>query len=346
MIMFNCDYAEGAHPRILERLSETNFDQTLTYGLDVHSDRARSYIRAACGLGDEAPVHFFTGGTQANLTVIDAMLLPYQGVVSTETGHINVHETGAVEATGRKILTLPPVDGKIPAASLREYCEAHYADHDRDQTVQPGMVYISHPTECGTLYTLAELEALRAVCDEFGLILYLDGARLGYGLAVPGSVTLRDIARLCDVFYIGGTKLGAMFGEAVVIARPELGKCFRYSLKRRGAMLAKGRMLGIQFEVLFEDGLYFEIAQHAVALADELRLGCRDAGLELLYDTAANQLFPIMPDAVIAKLQEKYRFFAWERVDSERSAARLCTSWCTPEENVAAFLGDLRAALK
>ena len=244
MIMFNCDYAEGAHPRILERLSETNFDQTLTYGLDVHSDRARSYIRAACGLGDEAPVHFFTGGTQANLTVIDAMLLPYQGVVSTETGHINVHETGAVEATGRKILTLPPVDGKIPAASLREYCEAHYADHDRDQTVQPGMVYISHPTECGTLYTLAELEALRAVCDEFGLILYLDGARLGYGLAVPGSVTLRDIARLCDVFYIGGTKLGAMFGEAVVIARPELGKCFRYSLKRRGAMLAKGRMLG------------------------------------------------------------------------------------------------------
>ena len=343
MIMFNCDYAEGAHPRILERLSETNFEQSGVYGLDEHSDRARDHIRRACKLGGEAGVHFLAGGTQANMTVIDALLRPYQGVVSASTGHINVHETGAVEATGRKVLPIPSADGKVAAAALEAYCANHYADRDREHTVQPGMLYISHPTENGTCYTLAELEALRAVCDKYSVIMFLDGARLGYGLAVEGAPGLADIARLCDVFYIGGTKVGAMFGEAVVITRPELNECFRYDIKRRGAMLAKGRMLGIQFEVLFEDGLYFEISRRAVALADRLRSGCAESGLRFLYDAPANQLFPIMPDALIKKLQEKYQFFAWERVSDTESAVRLCTSWCTPDENVDAFLSDLRA---
>lgn len=346
MLRFNCDYAEGAHPLILERLLTTNSEQSETYGLDTHSESARSHIRKLCE-APQADVHFISGGTQANLTVISFLLRPYQGVVAASTGHVNVHETGAIEATGHRVLPIDSTDGKISAEGLRKLCEAHYNDRDAEHTVQPGMVYISHPTENGTSYALKELREIRSVCDEFSLPLFLDGARLGYGLTAEGAdITLRDIAALCDIFYIGGTKVGAMFGEAVVIANTAIQKDFRYHMKARGAMLAKGRMLGIQFEVLFENGLYFEISKHATDLAARLKKGCADCGLGFLYETSANQLFPIMPNSVIKTLQEKYIFFPWEAVDAEKSAVRLCTSWCTKSENVDAFIADLQAALK
>lgn len=345
MIRFNCDYAEGAHPKILERLISTNDEQSGTYGLDSHSDKAREYIKRECHRPD-ADVHFLMGGTQANLTVIDSVLRPYQGVVSAQTGHINVHETGAVEATGHKVLPITSNDGKITAEALRELCCAHYADRDYEHTVQPGMVYISHPTENGTTYTKAELTALRAVCDDYAIPLFLDGARLGYALAATDNdLSLADIAELCHVFYIGGTKVGAIFGEAVVICDAAISRDFRYCMKMRGAMLAKGRMLGIQFEVLFENGLYFEISRHAIRLAEKLKGAISDCGCEFLYDTSTNQLFPILPNNAIKSLQEKYVFFPWESVGDDLSAVRLCTSWCTMEANVDSFIADLRNAL-
>ena len=259
MIRFDCDYVEGAHEMILRRMLETNMQQTAGYGEDEICESARQKIRATCD-APEAAVHFLVGGTQANATVIASILRPHQGVLCAATGHINVHETGAVEALGHKVLPLPHTEGKITAEQVRQAVEAHYADAAFEHIVQPGMVYISHPTEYGTLYSLAELTALSEVCRACRLPLFLDGARLGYGLAA-GDVTLPDLARLCDVFYIGGTKCGALLGEAVVICDPALQKDFRYHIKQRGGMLAKGRLLGIQFDVLFTDGLYQRITE-------------------------------------------------------------------------------------
>ena len=342
MIRFECDYAEGMHQRILDRLMETNMEQTAGYGVDPHCDRARELIKQACGR-DDVDVHFLVGGTQTNMTVIAATLRPYQGVFCANTGHLNVHETGAIEATGHKVIVLPTTeDGKLTAEAIQEGYDAHWGDETHEHIVQPGMVYISQSTEDGTTYTKAELTAISETCRRCGLPLFIDGARLGYALAAEGcDYTLNDIANLADAFYIGGTKVGAMMGEAVVIVNPSLKRDFRYMIKQRGGMLAKGRLLGIQFETLFEDGLYFEVAKHADDLAMQIRRGFEAKGIKMLFDSMTNQQFPILPNAVMEKLAEKYAFSFWTKVGDSHTAVRFCTSWATKEENVAELLADI-----
>lgn len=341
MILFNSDYTEGAHPRILERLTETNLEQTVGYGEDDYCEAARDAIREAC----EAPgadVHFLVGGTQANFTVISSALRSFQGVLCADSGHINVHETGAVEATGHKVIALPGTDGKITAKQVKDAYELHWNDGSHEHLAQPKMVYISHPTELGTLYTKAELEALHEVCRECGLYLFLDGARMGYGLMAPGTdVTLSDVARCCDVFYIGGTKVGALFGEAVVITNPALKPDFRYCIKQHGGMLAKGRLLGLQFLELFKDGLYYEISKHAIDMAMLLKDGLTKKGYTFFMDSVTNQQFIIIDDMKLEEITQKYGVTYQERYDETRSVIRLCTSWATKEENVRAFLEDM-----
>ena len=334
MIYFNNDYSEGCHPKILEKLQQTNLVQTPGYGVDDYCRQAANHIRRHCG-SDELDVHFLVGGTQANLTVIDAALRPHQGALCAVSGHINVHETGAVEATGHKVLALPSEDGKITAQQVKDYVTAHRNDPDGEHTVQPKLVYISHPTELGTLYSLAELTALADTCHALGLYLFMDGARLGYGLAARGSdVTLPDVARLCDVFYIGGTKVGALFGEAVVFSNRSLGEDFRYAIKQHGGMLAKGRLLGVQFGVLFENDLYFQAGAYADRLADQIRQKLEELGCPMLVEGVTNQLFPILPDAVLADLAKEFSFVTMDKIDEEHHAVRFCTSWATRQENV------------
>ena len=341
MIYFNNDYSEGCHEKVLEALAKSNLEQTPGYGEDDHCRRAAEMIRGLCGQENLA-VHFLVGGTQANLTVIDGGLRPHQGVLAAESAHIHVHETGAVEATGHKVLSLPSSDGKITGAQVAAAVEEHWANPSFEHTVQPKMVYISNPTELGTLYTLGELEALSRVCREKGLYLFLDGARLGYGLEAKGyDVKLPDIARLCDVFYIGGTKVGALFGEAVVIGNPALQEDFRYLMKLHGGMLAKGRLLGIQFEALLEDGLYFEIAARADALADRIREALARAGLALLVEGVTNQIFAVFPDKALEELEKRYVFCPDRRVDEGHRAVRICTSWATREEAVEQLCQDI-----
>ena len=342
MIYFNNDYSEGCHEKVLQALIRTNLEQTLGYGEDEYCAAAASKIRRLCGREDAA-VHFLVGGTQANLTVIDAALRPHQGALCPVGGHINVHETGAVEATGHKVLTVPSGDGKITAAQVRQVVESHRADASFEHMVQPKLVYISNPSEYGTLYSLSELEALSETCHELGLYLFLDGARLGYGLmAKDYDVTAADIARLCDVFYIGGTKVGALFGEAVVIMNPALKEDFRYLIKQHGGMLAKGRLLGVQFDALMTDGLYFEIAAHADKLADRIRATLDALNVPCLVPGITNQIFPILPDAVLTELAKDFCFTEMERVDSSHRAVRFCTSWATKEENVDALCERLK----
>lgn len=341
MILFNSDYTEGAHPRILERLMETNLEQTTGYGEDAYCEAAREAIRKVCD-APEADVHFLVGGTQANFTVISSALKPYQGVLCADTGHINVHETGAVEACGHKVLALPGKDGKITAEQIRNAHDLHWSDESHEHIAQPKMVYISHPTELGTLYTKGELEEIGRVCLECGLYLFLDGARLGYGLMAPGTdVTIADIAKICDVFYIGGTKVGALFGEAVVIMNPQLKPDFRYCIKQKGGMLAKGRLLGIQFLELFRDGLYFEIAKHAIDMAMILKEGLKEKGYSFFMDSVTNQQFIMIEDEKLEKIREKYGVTYQQRYDETHSVIRLCTSWATTEENVRSLLADL-----
>jgi threonine aldolase len=342
MIRFDCDYLEGAHPLILQRLLETNLEQTPGYGDDHYSAEAREKIKAACGRPD-ADVHLLVGGTQTNMIVISAILRPHQGVISADSGHVNVHECGAIEATGHKVLTIPSADGKLTAAQIEAHWRAHWDDPNAEHMVQPGLVYLSQPTESGTLYTRAELEAIRAVCLRCRLPLFIDGARLGYGLTADGNdLTLRDLAQLCDVFYIGGTKVGALFGEAVVILNDAFKADFRSLAKQRGALLAKGRLLGLQFDTLFTDDLYFRIARHAVELANELRAGFAAAGYSFLFDSRTNQQFPILPDALLGRLKDKYSWDFWCRVDETHCGVRFCTSWATTAEQVHALLRDLR----
>ena len=342
MIYFTSDYCEGCHPKILERLSAINFHQNPGYGTDDHCAAAASYIRRDCGSEDVA-VHFLVGGTQANLTVIDAALRPHHGILAAESAHIHTHETGAVEATGHKVLWLPSDDGKITAQQIDRTVKEHWADGAFEHMTQPKMVYISNPTELGTLYSLQELEEISRVCRENRLYLFLDGARLGYGLAAQGNdVTLADLARLCDVFYIGGTKVGALFGEAVVISNPALAEDFRYIIKQHGGMLAKGRLLGVQFSALMENNLYFEISAYADRLADKIRSAVRELGYGFLVEGVTNQVFPILPDALLNELAKKYAFTEQQRVDETHRAVRFCTSWATKEENVDALCGDLK----
>lgn len=341
MILFNSDYTEGAHPRLMERLMETNLEQTVGYGEDAYCEEAREAIRRVCE-APNADVHFLVGGTQTNFTVISLALRSYQGVICADTGHINVHETGAVEATGHKVLALPGTDGKITAEQVKEAYALHWSDESREHIVQPKMVYISHPTELGTLYTKTELQALHDVCKECGLYLFLDGARLGYGLMAPGTdVTLPDIAALCDVFYIGGTKVGALFGEAVVICNPELKNDFRYGVKQHGGMLAKGRLLGVQFLELFKDGLYFEIAKHAIDMAMLLKNELTKKGYHFYMDSVTNQQFIIIDDKKLEEIRKKYGVTYQMRCDDTHSVIRLCTSWATREEDVKALLEDM-----
>lgn len=345
MIRFNNDYSEGCHPAILERLAETNMEQSAGYGMDEYCMQAADKIKEVCQAA-QADVHFLVGGTQTNVTVISAALKHYQGVITAVSGHINVHETGALEACGHKCLAIESADGKLTAEQIAAYVDGHFADGSAEHTVQPKMVYISNPTELGTIYKKAELEAISRVCKEKGLYLFLDGARLGYGLACrENDMTIADIAELTDVFYIGGTKVGALFGEAVVITNDELKVDFRYNIKQHGGMLAKGRLLGIQFLTLFEENRYFEISKHAAGLAEKLKDAFLDMGVAFFVDSPTNQQFLILPDAVLEKLQEKYVYEYQSRIDDTHSAVRFCTCWATKEENVDALMRDLREYL-
>lgn len=333
MIRFDSDYTEGCHPRVLDALVRTNMEQTPGYGLDGHCERARALIRSACA-APEADVHFLVGGTQTNATVIAAALRPWQGVLSPDTGHINCHETGAIEAGGHKVLTLPHDNGKITAEQLRRAIDALRADGNYEHIVQPGMVYISQPTEYGTLYAKAELEAISAVCRERDLPLMLDGARLAYALAADETLTLADYARCCDVFTVGGTKCGLLFGEAVVITRQSLKPDFRNLIKQRGGMLAKGRLLGVQFETMFEDGLYLECGRRGVDEARRIRGALLARGLDLAFDSPTNQIFVLLTPAQRDQLQRDFAIGCWDTTGGERDAYRLCTSWATKPEAV------------
>ena len=346
MIYFNNDYSEGCHPRILEKLQQTNYIQMPGYGTDDYCRQAANMIRRHCGCKD-LDVHFLVGGTQTNLTVIDAALRSHQGALCAVSGHINVHETGAVEATGHKVLALTSDDGKITARQVRDYVTAHRSDPDAEHTVQPKLVYISNPTELGTLYSLAELTALSETCHELGLYLFMDGARLGYGLAARGNdVGLADVTRLCDVFYIGGTKVGALFGEAVVFSNRGLGEDFRYFIKQHGGMLAKGRLLGIQFGALFEDDLYFDLGAYADRLADQIRHTLTELDCRMLVEGVTNQVFPILPDSVLAELAKEFSFVTMDKIGEESHAVRFCTSWATKQENVDKLCDELRRLMK
>ena len=340
MYRFNSDYLEGAHPNIIKRLVDTNLMQTPGYGLDPICESAKKKIRAACN-APEAKVYFVVGGTQTNYTVLDSILKRYEGVLAADTGHIAVHEAGAIEYSGHKVITISACDGKVDYSSAKEYLEKFYADSSWQHMVRPGALYISHPTEYGTLYSRAELVALRALCDEYGMRLFLDGARLGYGLASDGSdLTLADIAKLCDVFYIGGTKVGALFGEAVVFTNANLGDAFFTEIKQHGALLAKGRMLGIQFDELFEDNLYEKIAKHAVDLAMRIKSGLKAKGYEFYNDSYTNQQFPIISKAKLESIQDKVILDDWGPYDDngDKRLVRITTSWATTEEAVDTLL--------
>lgn len=342
MILFNCDYLEGAHPRIMQRLMETNMEQHPGYGEDAICDRARKTIKNLCN-APKADVHFLVGGTQTNLTLLSAALRPWQGVISADTGHIAVHETGSVEACGHKVIELPNINGKLDAGQVSEYCRLHHSDEAHEHMVMPGAVYISNPTEVGTLYSREELIALRGVCDRWNLILFLDGARLGYGLASPeNTLDLPFLAETCDAFYIGGTKQGLLFGEALVISNDSLKKDFRYIIKQKGGMFAKGRLMGVQFEEMMKDGLYMELSEHASRLAMKLKAAITELGYPFLFDSPTNQQFPILPDSLLNELKKNYSYAYQKRMDPEHSAIRFCTSWATKEEDVDKLIADLR----
>ena len=341
MISFENDYAEGAHPAVLQHLLDTNLIQQPGYGNDCWCGSAKEKIRAACK-APEADVHFIVGGTQTNAVVIGTMLAPYEGVIAAETGHINVHEAGAIEYTGHKVLPIPQHEGKLRADELRDYIARFCADGSHEHMVFPGMVYISHPTEYGTLYTREELTAISQVCRSYEIPLFLDGARLGYGLMSPGTdVDLPFLAQVCDVFYIGGTKVGALCGEAVVFPRNSAPKHFITMVKQRGAMVAKGRLLGVQFDALFTDDLYRTVSAHAIRLAMKLKEGFNAKGYPFLLDSPTNQQFVILDREQFARLGKDFRFCVWEPVDEDHTAVRFATSWATREEDVEALLSAI-----
>lgn len=335
MLSFESDYITGAHERILARLAETNRVSMSGYSKDDYCESAKRKIREACKC-ENAEIFFISGGTQTNQLVISTALRTYEGVVAADTGHVSLHEGGAIEYSGHKVLTIPHENGKIMPEALKKYMEAFYADGNREQMVFPGMVYISHPTEYGTLYSAEELRGLRAVCDEYKLPLFLDGARLAYALASEGTdVDLPLIAELCDVFYIGGTKDGALCGEALVYTKNNMPPHFNTTVKQRGALLAKGRLFGVQFDELFTDGLYFEIGRHAVSLSMRLKKAFLDKGYQLHIDSYTNQQFVILEKEQYERLREKVCFSFWENLEGERTVVRLATSFSTTENDVA-----------
>ena len=337
MLYFASDYQEGALPAILDRLVGTNLESTPGYGTDGYCAAAREKIRAACGCEDAA-VYFLTGGTQTNATVIDAMLRPWQGAIAAQTGHIAAHEAGAIEFGGHKVLTLPHTCGKLDAQTIRDYCRTYWADANWDHMVTPGLVYHSQPTEYGTLYSRAELEAIHAVCREFDMLLYVDGARLAYALACPANdVTLEDLARLCDAFYIGGTKCGALFGEAVVTPDPKLLPHFFSTIKQHGALLAKGRLLGLQFDTLFTEDRYLTLGKTAIEAADRIRAALDAAGYRQAIPSPTNQVFVVLENEQMKRLAEQVSFGFWERYDETHTVVRFATSWATTPEAVDAL---------
>ncbi len=333
MLYFVNDYSEGAHPEILRRLGQTNFEQTPGYGQDRYSESARERIRQAVGRPD-AGVYFISGGTQTNRLVISSMLRPYQGVVAAETGHVSAHEAGAIEGSGHKVLTIPGKDAKLDAGDLRSFAEDFYADGNYEHMVFPGMVYISQPSEYGTLYSKSELESLYSVCREYGMILYMDGARLGYALACPeNDLSLKDIAGLTDVFFIGGTKVGALFGEAVVFPGGREPDHFFTMIKQQGALLAKGRILGLQFDTLFTDGLYLRISERAIETASRIRDTLIKKGYRLYMDSPTNQLFIVIENGRLRELEKQVAVSFMNKYDRDHTVVRICTGWATTDED-------------
>ncbi|GGA33650.1 threonine aldolase family protein [Psychrobacillus lasiicapitis] len=337
MYSFKNDYAEGAHPRILQALIDSNYVQEEGYGSDSFTQRAIELLKLKLGRQD-VDIHLLSGGTQTNLTAISAFLRPHEAAIAASTGHIFTHETGAIEATGHKVISVETKDGKLNSSLVKEVLDLHVDEH----MVKPKLVYLSNSTEIGSIYTKDELTDLRDFCKEQNLLLYMDGARLGSALCSDDNdLKLSDIPALVDAFYIGGTKNGALLGEALVICCDSLKEDFRFHLKQKGALLAKGRLLGIQFYELFQDDLFFELAQHANKMATILREECNNAHFSFLTYSPSNQIFPILPNALIAELQNKYAFIVWEKVNSTHSAIRLVTSWATKEEEVRAFVEDI-----
>lgn len=335
------DYSEGAHPKIIEKMVATNMEQTSGYGFDPHSEKAKALIKKACERTD-IDIHFLVGGTQTNLTIICAALRPHQGAFCTIPSHINTHEAGAIERTGHKVLSIPSKDGKLSAADIETHYLQYKNDPNREHWVQPKMVYISQATEIGSLYNKQELTDLFAVCQKYNLYLFIDGARLGYGLAAYNNdLSLADIAKLCDVFYIGGTKCGALFGEAVVVINPTLKEDFFSISKQSGAVLAKGRLLGIQFETLFTDNLYEKICRHGIEMAMQIKDAINEKGLPVVTNSPTNQQFPIFSNVMFAKLSEKYMLAPWEIIDENNIAVRICTSWATDQEQVDSLIKDI-----
>lgn len=338
MYSFKNDYSEGAHQRILSALVESNLVQTEGYGLDPFTEAAANLLKEQIQCSN-ADIFFFSGGTQTNLTSISAFLRPHEAVISASTGHILVHETGAIEATGHKVISIEVSNGKLTAGMIQSACDFHTDEH----MVKPRLVYISNPTEVGSIYNKSELELISKICRSNNLILYIDGARLGSALcSEENDLTLTDLGKLSDAFYIGGTKNGALLGEALVICKDALKDCFRFHMKQKGALLSKGRILGVQFFELFKDGLYFELARHSNQMAGLLNKGIKLIGFPFLSHSSTNQVFPILPNHIIEKLEEKYAFYVWSKVDENHSAIRLVTSWATEETTVTAFTEDLR----
>ena len=334
MLSFESDYIEGAHPKILETLAKTNMECLSGYGADAYTKSAKEKIADACALPD-AQIAFLTGGTQTNQIVIDTMLHQYEGVVAAQSGHVSVHEAGAIEFTGRKVLTLPAHDGKIDASELDSYISDFYNDGNHEHMVFPGMVYISHPTEYGTLYSKKELTEISKVCRKHKIPLFLDGARLGYGLmSKQADLTLADIAELCDVFYIGGTKVGALCGEAVVFTKKNMPLHFEHLVKKHGALLAKGRLLAIQFDTLFTDNLYFEISRNAIDRAEELKNLFLKKGYKFFIDSPTNQQFVILENNKLKELQKNVKFSFWGKYDDTHTVVRFATSWATTSEKI------------
>lgn len=339
MLSFESDYTVGAHEKILSRMQEMNLVQQKGYGGDAICGSAKEKIRKACNC-EQAQIQFLVGGTQANSIVIASCLEQYEGVVAAQTGHVSVHEAGAVEYTGHKVLELPGHDGKLEAGELSDYLKTFWEDGNHEHMVFPGMVYISHPTEYGTLYSLKELQEISAVCREYGIPLYLDGARLGYGLMSRDTdVSLPDIARCCDVFYIGGTKVGALFGEAVVFTKKNMPKYFMTMVKQQGGLLAKGWLLGLQFDTLFTDNLYGRISKHAIDMAELLKKEFQKKGYEFFIESPTNQQFIIMENEAMERLKSKVAFGFWEKYDENRTVVRFATSWATKKEDVEALCG-------
>ncbi len=336
MLYFSCDYAEGCHPKVLEALTDSNMVSTPGYGEDEYCDRAKAKIREYINCPD-ADIYFLVGGTQTNQLVIDSMLSNYDGVVAAETGHVAAHEAGAIEYSGHKVITIPGHEGKIYATELDDYLKIFYADANHEHMVNPGMVYLSYPTEYGTIYSKSELEDISSICKEYKIPLFVDGARLAYGLAAADDLTMEELAKLCDVFYIGGTKVGALFGEAIVFTKNNTPKHIITQIKQHGALLAKGRLLGVQFDALFTDDLYMKMGRNAIDMADIIKKDLKEKGYKFFLDSPTNQIFVVMDNNKLEELKSELSYGFWERYDDNHTVIRIATAWSTEIEAVEAL---------